>query len=253
MRFLIFIILLTSCKSIYISQYGHIEIDNKAVRRLNDSVNDYKIKNQKWPTVQYIDSLRLTDMYINRLTRIDLIPENDSTINVDFKLEYIKFENPIQSMEMTESLISKGNHHYRVTIELVSLTLQNGNQLGTRTKLTSREKKLIKKWDRERKKAVQLTLENLKTKKTRSLKIETPIYLFSNKNKYLSVEEYRHRIFWKKDQRKWTLTSINASDSTVDIDVKGEPLLRTRVKISDIDSLRINSKVEKFKIVGVKK
>jgi len=249
MRFLIFIFfILTSCRTIDVDILELME--KSEIKELNRIIEDYKDERGYWPNDNDINNLRLTNDYLKRFSKITLTENSDSSLNIICRLQYKDFEDPIRALNITEVLTPLDSGRYTGKMEFDSLVLQDNIQVGHRSKLTREEKKKVKKWDRLRIEARQLTIENTKTKAGHNIKVGTPIYLFSrdstlmtNKD-YLTNDETNERL-------EWIISTINSSDSTMNIDRFGS---RRLVKFSDIDSLGLKSrdgKLTTFRIVGV--
>jgi hypothetical protein len=135
-------------------------------------------------------------------------------------------------------------------MELNNLVLQDNIELGQRTRLTTNEAKQIKKWDRHRIASRQLTIENTKTKERIQIKAGTHIYLYS-KDTLLVKQVLPSRYGWANQKAEWILSTINSSDSTINVDLYGPGVLRRLVKFTSIDSLNVKSISGTFRIVSV--
>lgn len=250
MRFLIIIVvMLTSCKSADIDFFDIME--KREIQELNTIINDHRIEKGNWPTSGDIENYRLTNNYLKRFSKVVLTDNPDSSLNVVFRLQYKDFEDPIRSLDMTEILTPLDSGRYAGKIDLDNLVLQNNIELGRRTRLTKDEKKQYKKWEQLRIASRLLTVENTRTNERLEIKAGSHIYLFS-KDTLLVMQDTYSKQGWINQRAKWILSTINLSDSTINIDIYGAGTLRRLVKFTDIDSLNVESKPGTFRIIGVK-
>lgn len=247
MRLVIIVfIILTGCRSIEVDFF---ELERKPeIRKLNEVIYNYRSKKNTWPSQLDWDSLKNTSDYLKRFVNVTL-SDNGVSLNVSFKLEYQVFEDPIQSLEVNEDFAPNGV----ISMNITDLVLQKNIALGTRTKLTSNEKKQFKEWEKLRKSNRQLTIENIKTKETRNLAVGTHIYIFTQRDSlnYINSRFNPETKQYDYLQAEWVLSTINTSDSTINVDIYGAGLLRKRLKFSEIDSLYLKSSRGTFRITRV--
>lgn len=249
MRLLIAIsIALTSCKSTVIDL---IDISEKQeILELNRMINDHKVTTGNWPTSSDIVSFRSSNILLKRFNKILLTDHTDTTVRIAFRLQYEDFEDPIRLLEMTELLRRYDIGRYSANMELDNLVLQDKIEMGQRTRLTTDEAKQIKKWDRYRIASRQLTIENTRTKERIKIKAGSHIYLFS-KDTMLIKQVLPSRYGWANQRAEWILSTINSSDSTINVDLYHTGLLRRLVKLTEIDSLKVKSISGTFRIISV--
>jgi hypothetical protein len=249
MRLLLFsLLILTSCRPVEIDAF--YLMNKREIRELDRAITNYRNEKGVWPSEENINNLKPNNHYLRRFSKITLTDKSDSSVRIYFRLEYKDFEDPIRLLEVTEDLHLTNKDLSGADMRFDNLVVQDNIQLGQRSKLTKDEKRQLKKWQQLRIESRQLTIENTRTKERQNIKVGSHIFVFS-KDSLLAMQEIYTREGWVNRRAEWILSTINSSDSTVNLDHYSVGILRRLVTFSDIDSLNVKSIPGTFKIIGV--
>lgn len=249
MRFLIFVLaLFTSCRPVEIDSF--YLMDKREIKELDHIITNYRNEKGIWPSEGDINNLKKSNHYLRRFSKVRLTDKSDSSVKIYFRLEYKDFEDPIRLLEVTETLHLQTNGLSGAELHFDNLVMQDNIQLGRRNKLTKNEKEQLKKWHKLKIASRRLTIENIKTKQRQDIGVGSHIFIFS-RDSSLTKQDVYSKQGWVNQRAEWILSTINSSDSTINIDLYSAGILRRLVPFIDIDSLNVKSIPGTFRIIEV--
>lgn len=244
MRFCLISILfiLIGCRSIDVDWEL---MNNLDIQELRVVQYRYQKAHHFWPSAKTWDSIKHTNSRFRRFGKL-----TGDTSMVSYQIQYNPFENSFQSIAINEYLRLADTPGI-VSVQIVELILQGNIQLGTRTKLTTYEKKLYHRWERIRVNSRKLLVENPETKKQFAIRIGDHLFASSK----IDSLGYVNPVYDSTTKRlnlypsqEWVLKRINPSDSTIEIQTFG---LKKNIRTKDIDFVNLKNKRGKYKIIGI--